>query len=94
MNLDWPDIETEGWLGGHAPVQAEGTIRGVPFYFRARWSHWTFDVGDDPVGEESVLFHREATYGEDADASWMSHDVARAIVRACAAAAFNDEALT
>jgi hypothetical protein len=38
------DIE---WLGGNCPVQAEGTFDGVPFYFRARGTGVTVDVGED-----------------------------------------------
>lgn len=36
-------------IGGNCPVQAEGTINGEPFYFRARWDHWSLGVGGDPV---------------------------------------------
>ncbi len=29
---------------GRHPVQAEGRVRGHPFYFRAKWDFWTFTV--------------------------------------------------
>ena len=32
-------------LGGLCPVQANGTIDGEPFYFRARHEHWRVEIG-------------------------------------------------
>jgi len=37
-------------LGGLCPVQAEGTVNCVPFYFRARYGYWSMGIGKDPVG--------------------------------------------
>ena len=44
------------WLNGWCPVQAEGKVNDKPFYFRARWDAWRFEVdgrvyaqGDYPV---------------------------------------------
>lgn len=34
------------WLGGNCPVQAEGTFDGEEFYFRARGTQVTCDVGE------------------------------------------------
>ena len=31
-----------------APVQAEGTLDGHPFYFRARGELWTFSLAEEP----------------------------------------------
>lgn len=31
-----------------APVQAEGTLDGHPFYFRARGEQWTFSLAEEP----------------------------------------------
>ena len=31
-----------------APVQAEGTLDGHPFYFRARGDQWTFSLAEEP----------------------------------------------
>jgi hypothetical protein len=39
-------------IGGYCPCQADGTMDGFPFYFRARWDGWTLSVaapGEDPV---------------------------------------------
>ena len=43
-------------IGGMCPTQAEGTINGNPFYFRARHGEWTLDVpppGTNPVRARS-----------------------------------------
>lgn len=37
------------WLSGSCPVQAEGTIDGKPFYFRARGQRWRIGIGGDVV---------------------------------------------
>ena len=58
MNPD-PVIKIE-WLGGNCPVQAEGTVDGKPFYFRARGEYWSMGIG----GEEVVL-SPDWYYGED-----------------------------
>ena len=68
MNTD-PAIRIE-WLGGNCPVQAEGTIQGVPFYFRARGEHWSLGVGADPVGRPD-WYHREPYGDEEYAAGWM-----------------------
>lgn len=74
-----PSIES---LGGNCPVQAEGTFDGEPFYFRARGSSITCEVGewcwDGPVYEWP-------------DAGWISEEVARAYI-ATAYGAWRDRA--
>lgn len=95
-----PDISREGTLrqshpklqidmiGGNCPVQAEGTVNGVPFYFRARGQRWTFSAGQDPVAictGRSGGFHYEEPYGaEKYDAGWMSEEEADGFIRAAA----------
>lgn len=72
------------WLGGNCPVQAEGTVCGKPFYFRARWEHWSFRVGTDPIGNPEWL--REGEWGDGPFAAgWMPEDEARKIIERCAA---------
>jgi hypothetical protein len=84
------------WLGGWAPVQAEGTVAGHAFYFRARHQHWTFAISEHahvaPVSMssseagEAYGYFAEAVYGdEEFAASWMDHDEARRIIERCAA---------
>lgn len=80
-----------------APVQAEGTVDGKPFYFRARNDEWTFSVAEstdvDPVAIDSPEaaagrgWFRTGTVGPPGRfaASWLDLDDARAIIRECAA---------
>lgn len=74
------DQITIRWLGGNCPVQAEGTIDGKEFYFRARYDSWSLSIGDDPIG--SVEWEYEEPYGtpDGYDAGWMSEDEARAFI--------------
>ena len=86
MTLD-PDDEPAidiTFLGGNCPVQAEGTIDGKPFYFRARGSHWTLSIGGvDPVDKPDWFWHE--SYGNGPfDAGWMPVDEAEAFLRAAA----------
>ena len=84
------------YLGGQAPVQAEGTVGGRPFYFRSRYEHWTFSISErdevSPVEIDSAAsgaehgFFREGRYGTGPfEASYMPEEEARRIIRACAA---------
>jgi len=60
-------------LGGNCPVQAEGTINGQPFYFRARGDSWRMNIGD---------WSYEEDYGTGPfDAGWMTEDEARAFIK-------------
>jgi hypothetical protein len=34
------------WLEGYCPVQSEGTYKGIPFYFKARWNTLYMEIGD------------------------------------------------
>lgn len=71
------------FLGGNCPVQAEGFVNGVPFYFRARHEHWSFGAGIDPV--EGDEFYIQQRYdGGQADAGWMSDEEARSAIEASA----------
>lgn len=66
-------------IGGNCPVQAEGFIAGIPFYFRARGTHWTFSVGRDPVVNYDWQ-HREKYSDEEFSAGWMSVDEAKEFI--------------
>jgi hypothetical protein len=84
-------------LYGQAPVQAEGLIIGHPFYFRAKWSYWTFTVcvnsdADpacmEPKEDEPGFFEdgeNQGYYlsGEFNNASFMRYDDAERIIRDC-----------
>src|SRR5437762_13204696 len=77
-----------------APVQAEGSVGGRRFYFRARGNTWTFTVaendGDDPVGLSSDDVARGAAWRRTGDvtgefaASWMPIDQAVGLIIECA----------
>ena len=74
-----PDIVID-WLDGLCPVQAEGTIDGEPFYFRARWSHWAVSVGGEDVVMRPSWRHEELYADERFAAGYMSHDEVRAFI--------------
>jgi len=68
-------------LGGQCPVQAEGTIDGIPFYFRARGARWSFSVG--PFSNRTPDWVHEEDFGTGFDAGWMTPEEAvEAIERA------------
>lgn len=70
-------IET---IGGFCPVQAEGTVDGKPFYFRARGAHWAMNIG----GEDLILqpdWRYEEDYGMWPEAGWMTEEEARALIQ-------------
>ncbi len=77
-----PEIVIDS-LGGKCPVQAEGTINGVPFYFRARGEIWTLEVGADLI--EAVDWEHAEWFGEWPDAGWMTDAQAETFLRAAAA---------
>ena len=70
--------------GGLCPVQAEGTINGKPFYFRARGSSWRLNIG----GEDLILkpeWSYEEDYGDGPfDAGYMSEEEARTFIQKAA----------
>ena len=66
-------------IGGNCPVQAEGTIAGEPFYFRARGEHWSIGIGGDVVGEPD-WFYQEEYPGEKFAAGWMTEAEAFAFI--------------
>ena len=77
-----------------APVQAEGSVGGRLFYFRARGDTWEFTVaeraGDDPVelsrdaASNGRPWHREGTLPGRFEASWMTLDRATELINECA----------
>lgn len=76
-------------IGGNCPVQAEGTIDGRQFYFRARGMYWSLEIGakDDAPYEKwdcgSWCFSEK--YSDDQYAAgWMTHDEARAFIEKAA----------
>lgn len=70
---------TIDYLGGNCPVQAEGTLDGLPFYFRARGEHWSFRVGGADV-VSAPEWEYEEFYGEWPAAGWMTEAEAVAAI--------------
>jgi hypothetical protein len=69
-------------IGGNCPVQAEGSIDGKRFYFRARGASWQFVVAEtDAEIFDKPLFTTEADYGPWPEAGWMpQHEAVHFIV--------------
>lgn len=65
-------------IGGYCPVQAEGTINGKLFYFRARGSRWSLGIGGDPVSNPEWRY--EEPYGTGFDAGWMDIEEAKTFI--------------
>ena len=74
------------FLSGNCPVQAEGTVNGKRFYFRARGEHWSFEVHDSAECEylgwpdDGQTWYYEEEYGSWPDAGWMEESEARAFI--------------
>lgn len=66
-----------------APVQIEGTVDWMHFYFRARWDSW--GIGFGATLEEAVLNEMDSPLasGHYPGASYMPHNEAWAIVMRC-----------
>lgn len=67
------------WIGGNCPVQAQGTVDGKPFYFRARGDGWEFWVGEPWTAEAFTI---SGPYGQWPDAGWMPMEAAIAFCTA------------
>jgi hypothetical protein len=82
-------------LYGFCPVQANGTVNGLPFYFHARFDTWTFAIAStpdiDPIqvaiqnapGFRMQRKYRKRTRGK-CDASFMSHAQAKVLIETTA----------
>ena len=64
-------------IGGNCPVQAEGSIEGFGFYFRARGSYWTIDILD---GSPDGWHYGEPYPGGQFAAGWMEESEARSFI--------------
>lgn len=87
---------------GYCPVQADGFVDGLPFYFHSRFDTWTFAIAGapdiDPVqtaigqapGFKLQRKYRKRTRGK-CDASFMSHAQARVLIETTARYYLNKE---
>lgn len=83
--MSHPHLAIE-WISGFCPVQAEGTIGGNPFYFRARGTCWSLSVASSPnsgVWAEDAWLYREYV-DQWPNAGWMDHGVAEEKIREAA----------
>ena len=80
-------------IGGNCPVQAEGTVDGVPFYFRGRGEHWQMNIGGDDLILCPDWCWREAYGDHQYAAGWMSEDEALLFIEQ-AVARWRDEVPT
>lgn len=83
-------------IRGNCPVQAEGRIDGVVFYFRARGKHWSLSIGTnaeisdenganekfivDCVIDDPAWEHEEHYCDGPYDAGWMENSVAKEMI--------------
>jgi hypothetical protein len=76
-------------LGGCCPVQAEGTIEGKPFYFRARGASWSMSIGGSDVVGNPEWYYKQS-YGDDAfSAGYMTEEEARTFINQSAKSYIN-----
>jgi hypothetical protein len=70
------------WLGGNCPVQAEGSVDGYPFYFRARGDRWCVEIAstkDNPDwfdSDENLWVWSEEWGDNPFAAGWMPETTA------------------
>lgn len=80
---------------GYCPVQGDGFVNGLPFYFHARFDRWVLAIASapntDPVqtaigqapGFRMQRRYRKRTRGK-CDASFMPHAQARVLIESTA----------
>lgn len=72
------------YIGGYCPVQAEGNVNGVPFYFKSRGEHWSIGIGgDDPICEPG--WSHVEKYGTWPDAGYITLEQAQEFINKGAA---------
>lgn len=69
-------------LSGYCPVQGSGYFDSIPFYFRARGSSWSLNVGIERV---TVVKEYFGIYSEDDPyaAGWMQLEEATTLIEKC-----------
>jgi hypothetical protein len=68
-------VELQG-IWGNCPVQAEGTVDGQQFYFRARGDAWALEIGPEEDWFTDKAWRYQQDYGSWPDAGWMNDDEA------------------
>lgn len=60
------DRDGDGWsgtIGGACPLQGDGVVDGLPWYFRARGEAWSFSVAATPDGDAVAAGFSDAPDG-------------------------------
>ena len=76
-------IEYEQGPCGQCPVQAEGKINGLPFYFRSRGASWSLSIAATPDGDpldDEARFYGEIYDGENSGDFRFGAEYADAVV--------------
>lgn len=89
--IDHPELKLKGRIYGAAPVQAEGTINNLPFYFWAKYNEWSFAVSKNPSIDpvdiqipEIAEKHGFLIEGEREKASYLTPEESeKMIIRCC-----------
>lgn len=61
-------------------MQAEGTVDGVPFYFRSRGNRWSLRIGVAPLSN-SAWCYEESFSNVKFAAGWITEDLAREFIQ-------------
>jgi hypothetical protein len=72
---------------GYAPVHGEGTVNGVPFYFRAFGRRWEMAIAHDPAVAmvKGNGWYRSEPWGASTySAGYMPIETATEIITKCA----------
>lgn len=64
--------ERNGEPYGNVPVQADGEVDGLPWYFRARYNHWEFAVSKNPRYDPAAVGLRNGPEGWFISRPWMA----------------------
>jgi len=79
LDRDFDGPNYNGNIYGNCPVQADGLVLGLPFYFRARGNGWQLRIGGTN-GVNGECF-AEGRYGTEYEAGWMPKPLARRLIR-------------
>ena len=78
--LDLPGLAIR-WSGA-CPVQGEGTVDGLPCYYRSRGEGWQFHVGPtpgcDPLDQDGWVYQEDPYVWPDG--GWVPSSVSRACI--------------
>lgn len=71
LEFRFPDLHIDG-AGGVCPFQSEGTLHGLPFYFRFRHNWAELRINSDEWFQP--LYASAAEFGDSEDQGWLDPD--------------------